>query len=118
LRAKQNSDDAEDLTDDLARGHITPTAARVLSVFRTKYPDRETYSIPDDRDLMLSIFWNETYPLLFQEMNDDLGKATIAIAELPLREDNYFMRLTNKLQTAIRRTNDERRKVQDFLSEY
>ncbi|MBP7831496.1 MAG: hypothetical protein KA028_00550 [Candidatus Pacebacteria bacterium] len=118
LRAKQNSDDAEDLIDDLARGHITPAASRVLAAFRAKYPRREMYSISVDRDLLLSIFWNETYPLLFQEMNEDLSKAAIAIAELPLREDNYFMRLTNKLQTAIRRTNDERRKVQDFLSEY
>ena len=51
-------------------------------------------------------------------MLDALEKATISIAELPLREDNYFIRMIYKLQTAIRRTNDERRKVQDFLETY
>ncbi len=114
LSAKQNNDDAEDLLEDIARGHISPVARRVLSVLGKN----DITNIAADRDIALSIFWNDVYPALHQEMLDALEKATISIAELPLREDNYFIRMIYKLQTAIRRTNDERRKVQDFLETY
>jgi hypothetical protein len=119
LTAKQNNDDAEDLIADLERGHISPVAERVLLAMNA--PGRKTtptYSLPDDKEKILSIFWNDVYPTLHQEMSDSLQKSLISIAELPLRDDNYFIRLVTKLQTAIRRTNDERRKVQDFLKAY
>ncbi len=119
LAAKQNNDDAEDLIPDLERGHISPVAERVLLIMnesgRNTIP---SYSLPNDKEKILSIFWNDVYPTLNQEMSDSLQKALLSIVELPLRDDNYFIRLATKLQTAIRRTDTERRKMQDFLKAY
>ncbi len=118
LEAKQDSDDAEDLLEDLGRGHISKVGALTLTAFVKKYPSKKLLSIEQDKDTLLDIFWNDVFPNLYEEISISLRCSEQDILKIPLNNTDYFLSLIRIAQSNIDKTKSERKLVQDFLKAY
>ncbi len=123
LKAKQDNDDAEDLIDDLSRGHITNIGAQVISQFKKKYPKRNAYEVSNsktqgDKDELLSIFWDDVFPTLYTDMLTDIRRAAEILKTIPFSNADYFLQLLAKLKTSVEFTEKNRAIMQDFLKAY
>ncbi|MEN9582428.1 MAG: hypothetical protein RL641_382 [Candidatus Parcubacteria bacterium] len=118
LTAKQDSDDAEDLIEDLSHGHMTKIGACVLVEFIKKYPERNTYQMPNDSTTFLELFWNTIFPNLLKEIQVHLVKAENCIGKMSLENVEYFQALITSLRNMIEATQKERENALAFLKTY
>ena len=118
LEAKQDSDDAEDLIQDLSRGHVSKVGAMVLLELQKQHPKQKHYSATKDKDTLLAIFWSAVFPKLYTEMSDNLRLALACINSMDIVNRDYFSILVSKLQKSISDTENDRVKVEKFISVY
>jgi hypothetical protein len=118
LHARQLNDDAHDIIEDLSMGRVSIPGKHILERFVSLYPDRNTYSIPEDEETIRRIFWHDCFPLIHHEIEQSLSEATEALNAMPIADKSYCASLLSGIAAANKRAATERERMLAFLKSY
>lgn len=115
LIARQLNDDAHDWSEDLRRGLVNVVAAKIITHWQKRYPQRETIVFDRDLEVMQRIFWDEVIDIFCDEIIMYVTRAREALRRSAAGASD-LERLLGPLEraagTALRSRDDAR----EFLS--
>ena len=126
LIARQLHDDAHDWYDDLSRGSINSAASKIIKHknITSTIASGETLGtiITKHKDLLYSIFWNETIPKIVEDIDRHIALAETSLRSLEgsgvLASTTYLQSLLDPLKKSAHETLSGRVKTLDFLKIY
>lgn len=117
LSARQWNDDAHDIRDDLARGHVTPAGWEALVRFAARRPGARFDPDRDGHELHV-IFWYEVFPIVCDAIGEACMRARAALGGLAFRNEAYFSECIGIQERLLERSLREHSDALAFIASY
>ncbi len=115
LDIRQGYDDAEDLIDDLARGHISPIGHAVLSALPKEVSSLQLVEQCNNPTLLLTTFWESIYDTFSLTCSNNVASARSILSTLPVSQNSQLHAMLVECDTLISRTNTSRKDICSFI---